>query len=117
MSFHRWLQNLRSALATGRGQRHHQRRSSHRAVTHRPNLERLEDRSVPAFLAPVDYTVGSSPTDVKTGDFNGDRIPDLATLDIGSGSVSVLLGNPNGTFQPARSSYAGDGAPLSSLAV
>ena len=53
MSFHSWLQNLRSALAPGRGQRHHRRRGSLRAATHRLNLEALEDRCLPAFLAPV----------------------------------------------------------------
>ncbi len=44
MSFHSWLQNLRSALAPGRGQRRRPRRSA----THRPRLEVLEDRTVPS---------------------------------------------------------------------
>jgi hypothetical protein len=57
---------------------------------------------VPAFLAPVDYTVGWDPFDVKAGDFNNDGHLDLATSNYGSNSVSVLLGNPDGTFQPAR---------------
>jgi hypothetical protein len=71
-------------------------------VTHRPNLEALEDRSVPAFLAPVDYAVGAGPSGVKVGDFNGDAIPDLATVNFDGQSVSVLLGNADGMFQPAR---------------
>ena len=86
-------------------------------MTHRLKLEILEDRIVPAFLAPVDYTVDGGPTVVEVGDFNSDGLQDLATLDTAGYSVSVLLGNPDGTFQPARSSYAGDGYPLSSLAV
>ena len=49
MSFHSWLQNLRSALAPGRGQRKHGRRGSLRAATHRPNLEVLEDRCLLAI--------------------------------------------------------------------
>ena len=49
MSFHSWLQNLRSALAPGRGQRHHRRRGSLRAATHRLNLEVLEDRCLLSF--------------------------------------------------------------------
>jgi hypothetical protein len=106
MSLHSWLQNLRSALAPGRGQRHHGRRGPLRAATHRPCLEVLEDRSVPAFIAPVDYTVGAYPIGMQAGDFNGDGIPDVATLNAGAtgvtGSVSVLLSNGNGTFQPAR---------------
>jgi hypothetical protein len=68
----------------------------------RLKVEVLEDRIVPAFLAPVDYTVGLFPNDVKAGDFNGDRIPDLATANTGSDTVSVLLGNGDGTFQSAR---------------
>jgi hypothetical protein len=34
------------------------------------------------------------------GDFNGDQKSDLATTDFESGTVNVLLGNGNGTFQP-----------------
>src|SRR5262249_27471067 len=48
MSLHSWLQNLRSVLAPGRGQRHHRRRGALRAARHRPNLEILEDRTVPS---------------------------------------------------------------------
>src|SRR5262249_39074885 len=54
MSLHSWLQNLRSALAPGQRQRHHGRRGLHRAATHRPSLEVLEDRSVPALYAVTD---------------------------------------------------------------
>jgi probable HAF family extracellular repeat protein len=54
MSLHSWLQNLRSALAPGRGQRHDRRRGSFRAATHGPNLEVLEDRCVPALYAVTD---------------------------------------------------------------
>ena len=117
MSLHRWLQNLCSALAPRRGQRKYARRGLKRAPTHRPGLEALEDRRVPAFLAPVDYTVGWGPSEVKAADFNGDNILDLATLDTGTQSISVLLGNPDGTFQPDRYSQAGNGYPLVSLAV
>ena len=103
MSFHSWLQNLRSALAPGRGQRHHRRRGSLRAATHRPNLEVLEDRCVPAFLPPVYYDVAAGPIAVVTADFNGDGHLDLATASLyGYPDVSVLLGNGDGTFQAAQ---------------
>ena len=43
-------------------------------------------------------TVGSEPTAVAVGDFNGDGNQDLAVANYGSQSISVLLGNGNGTF-------------------
>jgi hypothetical protein len=107
MSFHRWLRNLRSALAPGRGQRKHARRGSKPAPTHRPSLEVLEGRSVPAFLAPIDYAAGSTPYGVVTADFNGDGKLDLATANYNSNDVSTLLGNGDGTFQAARNYATG----------
>src|SRR5207244_1878596 len=79
MSFTSWLQSLRSTLTPGRGQRHHGRRGSLRAVTHRPNIEVLEDRTMPSFAYPVGYAVGAAPFAVVTADFNGDGRLDLAT--------------------------------------
>lgn len=67
----------------------------------RPRVEPLEDRTLPSFAAPVSYPVGNSPFDVTVGDFNGDTHPDLATANRFTNDVSVLLGNPNGTFQAA----------------
>ena len=88
------------------------RRGSLRAATHWLNLEALEDRCLLAFIAPVHYDAsGPYNGDVKAGDFNGDAVLDLATANYGD-NVSVLLGNPDGTFQPAHASAAGVG-PLS----
>jgi hypothetical protein len=72
MAFHGGLPNLGSALAPGRGQLHHGRRASLRAVKLRPGLEALEVRRVPAFIAPIDYTVAGSPIGMKAG-FRGHR--------------------------------------------
>ena len=51
MSFHSWLQNLRSVLGTNRSQRCQRERTINRAAMLRPNLEVLEDRCVPALYA------------------------------------------------------------------
>jgi hypothetical protein len=68
------------------------------------------------FQAARNYFVptGSSPVSVAVGDFNGDGKADLAVANIGgqTGTVSVLLGNGDGTFQPAAT-YATDSTSLS----
>jgi hypothetical protein len=75
----------------------------------RPQVERLDDRCLPAFVDPVSYAVGATPYDMVSGDFNNDGRPDLAvaTSAYPSALVSVLLGNADGTFQPAVASAAG----------
>src|SRR5262249_28737585 len=62
----------------------------------------LEDRCLPSFLAPVSYAVGAAPQAVVTADLNGDGKLDLITAN-GYQSISVLLGNGDGTFAAARS--------------
>jgi len=46
------------------------------------------------------------------GDFNGDGKPDLAIANFSDSNVSILLGNGNGSFQPAAN-YATDFLPVS----
>jgi hypothetical protein len=56
------------------------------------------------FGTPVHIATGQGPTSAAIADFNNDDNPDLAVTiaDFGSAHhVSVLLGNGNGTFQPA----------------
>jgi hypothetical protein len=64
-------------------------------------VERRESRIVPGFIDGLSYNVGFHPSAVAVGDFTGDGIPDLAVANLDSGTVSVLLGNGNGTFQPS----------------
>jgi hypothetical protein len=55
-----------------------------------------------SFLARRDFVVGQGPRSVAVGDFNGDGLTDLATGNCSRNSVSVLLGNGDGTFQTPR---------------
>jgi hypothetical protein len=59
------------------------------------------------FLAPSNYTTGYYPIALTTADFNGDGKADLASANQNANSVSVLLGNGNGTFQPKVDYSAG----------
>src|SRR5438445_75308 len=62
------------------------------------------------FQPAVNYGVGTNPAFVAAADFNGDGKPDLAVTNYGSNTVSILLGNGNGTFQ-APVNYAVAGPP------
>ncbi|PYM33848.1 MAG: hypothetical protein DME15_10030 [Candidatus Rokuibacteriota bacterium] len=65
-----------------------------------------------AFAAPAlakEYAAGSGPYSVAAGDLNGDNKLDLVVANSHEGTLSVLLGNGDGTFQPARSFEAGLG--------
>ena len=53
----------------------------------------------PDYLAQHTFAVGPQPFSVVAADLNGDGKPDLVTADYGNGTVSVLLGNGDGTFQ------------------
>lgn len=54
--------------------------------------------------------MGTAPATAAVGDFNGDGKLDIAVINTGSGGVSILLGNGDGTFQPAVNSSA-SGSP------
>ncbi len=52
------------------------------------------------FQPQTAYATGSTPWGVAVGDFNGDGKLDLAITNGGDNTVSILLGNGDGTFQP-----------------
>jgi len=70
------------------------------------------------FQSAVNYTSGGSrPNSVAIGDINGDGKPDLLVSNTyPSGSVAVLLGNGDGTFQEVVNYDAG-GVDAGSIAV
>ena len=54
--------------------------------------------SAASFSDQATFTAGSLPRSLTIGDVNGDGKPDLAVANYNSSTVSVLLGNGNGTF-------------------
>ncbi len=69
------------------------------------------------FQPAVEYAAGTGPSFLVAGDFSGNGKLDIAALDVGSeaygvgtdpGGVSLLMGNGDGTFQPATQIVAGN---------
>ena len=59
-------------------------------------------------------TVGRNPSSIAVADFNGDGVPDLAITNETDNTMTILLGNGNGTFVPALGSpYATGNTPVS----
>ena len=64
-----------------------------------------------SLLGYVNYTTGAGPVAVVYGDFNGDGVLDLAVPSQPDNTLSILLGNPDGTFQAQRT-YTVSSYPL-----
>jgi len=56
------------------------------------------------------YPTGLSPASVNIGDFNQDSILDLVVTNNGSHTLSLMLGNGNGTFQTQQFYSTGNGS-------
>jgi hypothetical protein len=54
------------------------------------------------FPANTNYRTGALPIAAAIKDFNHDGFPDIATANQNDFNVSVLLANPDGTFNLAR---------------
>jgi hypothetical protein len=78
-------------------------------------VESLESREVPAFLAPTTYPTGATAWDVQTADINKDGNLDVLTANRAAGTITVALGNGDGTLAAPRS--IGVGATPRALAV
>ena len=106
MSVHSWLQNLRSALAPSRGQRHLRRLGSLRAATHRLNVEALEDRLTPSFTWAGDFPGGiwgtGSASGSATADFNHDGYTDTVSCENNTNTLILQLSKSDGTFGDPR---------------
>ena len=82
--------------------------SSIRGATRpRPHaIEELERRTmlsftfVAPFLPQMTFVVGPSPTAVRIADLNRDAKPDVIVANTAATSLSVLIGNGDGTFKP-----------------
>src|SRR5262249_59319579 len=63
---------------------------------------RLATAFTQTSLPYVPLRSGAGTDSVAVGDFNGDGIPDVVTGNRIDNTVSVFLGNGDGTFQPPR---------------
>jgi hypothetical protein len=95
------------AIGDVNGDRHPDLAVAHRWGGVDPKLDRLTilTGSGDCVFAPSSesLSVGASPTAVAIGDFDGDRIGDVAVANMGSNNVTLLLGSRSG-WRPAKGS-------------
>jgi hypothetical protein len=97
-----WLRQLQQRLST------FSPRTQRRTASVRFQVEPLEMRLLPSlFSLGGTLATGIKPLAVAIADVNRDGKPDLVVANSGSKSVSVLLGNGNGTFAAATNFTTG----------
>jgi hypothetical protein len=69
------------------------------------------DFTIPGIASHVDFATGNSPFAVAFGDVNRDGLKDTVTANDASSTVSVLLGNGDGTFR-TKADYATGTSPV-----
>jgi len=74
-------------------------------------LINLAARAQTYIFGRADFAVGSVPTSIASGDFNGDGITDFGVTNSNDNTVSILLGKPDGTFAP-QVAYATGAEPV-----
>jgi hypothetical protein len=84
--------------------------------THLPGVEIFLGKGGGEFQNPVSYATRGDPTSIALGDLNGDGNLDLVLANGVLGGFSILLGNSDGTFQPAVN-YTIEALPLGSVAL
>jgi hypothetical protein len=75
-----------------------------------PRLEALEDRTLPSFAVPAAFGLAAAPQAVATGHFEGNSAPLDVVSANADGTLSVFLGQGNGTLQNPITLHVG-GSP------
>src|SRR5208337_200223 len=93
------------------------RRLGHPVMMRTPNAELTSAIPPLRFSKPIPYDPGGSATSIAVADVNGDGHLDLVVAYWNEGSVGVLLGKGDGTFQPVvKYDSGGTGAPSVAVA-
>src|SRR5437868_5507140 len=103
-----WLQGLMKQLNPRRNRRSALRRRTHSSFgAQAAQVETLESRVLLTMQSPLTVAAGTVASAVAVGDFNNDGVKDVAALNSSAATVSVMMGNGDGTFQAGVNSAAG----------